>query len=173
MIFGGTRFAEIVRMDWGRWTRTNDFHEFILWVKNQKKLQRIRWFHLRKSLVDPFQALDELYAQESAKQQRLFNSTKPTGPIWTNSEGIPWSSVAPSAAVARVLRSAGLPFNKPHRIKAWTVTALRRAGVPLADIARFIRHSVSSGNLDRFYVVDDKGKACTQKLVQLAEDSHL
>jgi hypothetical protein len=57
-------------------------------------------------------------------------------------------------------------------VKAWTVTALRKAGVPLVDIAKFIRHSVSSGNLDRFYVLDDKGKSCTVKLNELTESTH-
>jgi hypothetical protein len=132
------------------------------------KLQRVRWFRLPGSPLDPYKALDDVRQQETEKQRRLFGRTSPTGPIWTDAKGVPWKATAASAAVARVLSLAGLPTGRPYRVKAWTVTALRKANVPLVDIAKFIRHSVSSGNLDKFYVVDDKGKGCSQKIDALA-----
>jgi hypothetical protein len=172
MIFAGLRFAELIRMAWNTWVRTVQFHEFILLVKNQQKLQRVRLFRLPNSPLDPYRALNDVLVQETEKQQRLFGRSTPTGPIWTDGDSKPWDSATASAAVSRVLRLAGLPYNRPYRVKAWTVTALRKANVPLVDIAKFIRHNVASGNLDRFYVVDDKGKSCAEKLDELAAAAH-
>jgi hypothetical protein len=169
MVFSGTRFEELVHMCWELWTRTDEYHEFILRIKNQKKLQRVRWFHLPDSSLDPYQAIDDVYAQETAKQRHLFGRTQPTGPIWTDGKGTAWSSSDASHAITHILSAANLPCKSPYRVKAWTVTALCGANVPLADIAKFIRHSVSSGNLDKFYVVDDKGKSCSLMLDALAK----
>jgi hypothetical protein len=168
VVFTGCRPIEAARMSWDLWTRTDEYHEFIIEVKNQQKLQRVRLFRLLDSPLDPYHALDEVYEQETHKHRRLFHRTAPVGPVWTDINGKAYDSTKVSAAISRVLKCAGLPANKPYRVKAWTVTALRLAGVPLEQIAKFIRHSVASGNLDKYYVVNDKGRSCSEKIKQLA-----
>jgi hypothetical protein len=51
---------------------TDEYHEFILRIKNQKKLQRVRWFRLPNSPLDPYRAIADVRTQEIAKQHLLF-----------------------------------------------------------------------------------------------------
>jgi site-specific recombinase XerD len=109
-----------------------------------------------------------LRRDELEKRQRLFGQHVLSGPIWTSAEGHPLSPSQIARLVSHVLKAANCPYKRPYLLKSVTATALHAAGIPLDDVARFIRHDPASGNLERFYISNDLGKSCAEKIAGLA-----
>ena len=90
------------------------------------------------------------------------------GPVWTGRTSKPWLARDISYAASRALRFAGVPwYRHPYKLKKLTATALVAAGGSWVDVAKFIRHNPSSGNLDRYYVDNDLGRSVADKLDEI------
>ena len=107
--------------------------------------------------------------QEAEKQQRLFGRALPSRSIWTDDEGKEWDASDIALAASRGLKHAGVAwFRRPYKLKNLSASALVAAGVARADVAKFIRHSPATENLDKFYVDDDLGCGVANKPKKIA-----
>ena len=169
MIFCGTRFEDLTYMRHEQLIRTDAYFEFVARIKTRTTLTRIRVHRLTEgNSLCPYRALEAVVRQEIAKHTQRHHRGPLSGPVWTGPDGAPWSAKHIAHAASRMLRLAEVSwYHRPYKLKKLSASALIAAGVDRVDVAKFIRHSPTSGNLDRFYVDDDLGRGVASRLEQI------
>jgi integrase len=172
MIMLGCRFVELWRMSWELCKRVRDFYELECLIKGKGPRRQLLRIHRLSpnSPFCPYAAFDAVRELAMRRQSQPDIASPLRGPVWTAADGTPWSEAQIVSAIQNVLRSAGQPWHNPYGLKHGTADALVQAGMSRSDVAKFIRHSPASVNLDKYYLRDDKGKRATHLLDRLAQE---
>jgi hypothetical protein len=170
MIFSVARFTEILRIplnnsdpepDLSSWT-------FITKVKGHNFVEPITIFSTESDSTNPIPALLNLRTR-----------IKALIPTRCELENRFWYKEGPNVielmryndiryAVGSILKAAGLPHNRPYRIKHAVMTYLSECGTDARNLAMFARHSLESMVSYKHYVDNDKGKASVLKIAEAA-----
>ena len=169
MMFCGTRFQDLTFILHESLIKTRTHFEFVARIKTRRALTPIRVHKLSDATsICPYRALDAVVREETDKQQRLQHRAHPSGPIWTGPGCEAWDARRIAQAASRALKHAGVTwYRRPYKLKMLTASALVAAGVARQDVAKFIRHSTTSGNLDKYYVENDLGRGVAGELEKI------
>ena len=156
-------------------TKTENYFEFVARIKTRGELTRIRVHKLSAGCaICPYRAVEEVVLEETLKQQQQQQRVQPVGPIWSGAGGEAWDAKRIAQAASRGLKYAGVAwYRRPYKLKMLSASALVAAGVARQDVAKFIRHSTTSGNLDKYYVENDLGRGVAGELEKITRASQV
>jgi site-specific recombinase XerD len=166
MIFSAARFTEIQRIplldsnpdaNCASWS-------FMVKVKGHNFLEPIVLFSTNDVTTDPIPALlclrdriKLLLPERYRKENRFWYKVSEEDTTLMSYSDIRY-------AAANVLKSAGLPHQKPYRIKHAVMTYLSQNGADARDLAAFARHSLQSMTAYKHYVDYDRGEKSVAKI---------
>jgi hypothetical protein len=166
----GARPDEANQWSWDNCSWSDSFVELIGPGKGKTKLQCYCLFRFTQTpQLCPMMAMREVLEDEATKSEQ--DASSHAGSVWTEASGEPWSARHISNAMAYALRSAGMSDEHPYWLKGCMVNMRRNTGVRDTDIARFVRHDQEAANLNRFYVVNDFGRAVSNVMDSLIKQS--
>lgn len=135
-VYTGMRLGKIIGLKW----EDVDLEKGIINVKRQ--LQPLRETKANTELGPKDESYGEIpIPQELVEELRkLKNVNRPSGYIFTTSNGTPFLQRNLHRAIKKIAKDAGFPNLRPHDLRHTCASLLLAQGVPLPNVQNILRH---------------------------------